>query len=234
MYGFNMVKKSERRLGTTEIAGILRREISQGILIAKERLPSERSLADTYGVARGTVRQALNLLARESLVEIRRSSGAYVTFNDVEIRNPVIENARPLELIDTRFALEPHICRLAVLHASQQDLDQAEELLAKMDASTTDPNAFSIADNAFHTLLVETTGNRLLIWIVSQINSVRNQEQWSRMRLLTLNASTISQYNVQHRHILNAIRAREPERAAVHMKQHLETARLSLTRGAST
>ena len=120
------------------------------------------------------------------------------------------------------------------MHASQQDLDQAEELLAKMDVSTTDPNAFSIADNAFHTLLVETTGNRLLIWIVSQINSVRNQEQWSRMRLLTLNASTISQYNVQHRHILNAIRAREPERAATHMKQHLETARLSLTRGAST
>jgi DNA-binding FadR family transcriptional regulator len=163
-----MVKKSERRLGTTEIAGILRREISQGILMAKERLPSERSLADTHGVARGTVRQALNLLAREGLVQIRRSSGAYVTFN------------------------------------------------------------------AFHTLLVETTGNRLLIWIVSQINSVRNQEQWFRMRLLTLNASTISQYNVQHRDILNAIRAREPERAAMHMKQHLETARLSLTRGAST
>ena len=232
MSGFNMVKKSERRLGTTEIAGILRREINQGILIAKERLPSERSLADTYGVARGTVRQALNLLAREGLVQIRRSSGAYVTFNDVEISNPVIENARPLELIDTRFALEPTISRLAVLHASQQDLDQAEELLAQMDASTTDPNAFSLADNAFHTLLVETTGNRLLIWIVSKINSVRNQEQWSRMRLLTLNASTISQYNVQHRHILNAIRAREPQRAAKHMKQHLETARLSLTRGA--
>ena len=75
-----MVKKSERRLGTTEIAGILRREISQGILIAKERVLSERSLADTYGVARGTVRQALNLLAREGLLEIRRSSGAYVTF----------------------------------------------------------------------------------------------------------------------------------------------------------
>ena len=73
-----------------------------------------------------------------------------------------------------------------------------------------------------------------MIWIVSQINSVRNQEQWSRMRHLTLNASTISQYNLQHRQILEAIRSREPELAASYMQQHLEAVRLSLTRAAST
>jgi GntR family uxuAB operon transcriptional repressor len=121
-----------------------------------------------------------------------------------------------------------------VLHASNDDFDQAEELLIKMDASVLDPNAFSIADKNFHSLLAKTTGNKLLIWIVSQINSVRNQEQWSRMRHLTLNASTISQYNAQHRQILDAIRSREPELAATYMQQHLEVARLSLTRAAST
>ena len=97
-----------------------------------------------------------------------------------------------------------------------------------------DPSAFSIADKAFHALLAKTTGNKLLIWIVSQINSVRNQEQWSRMRHLTLNTSTISQYNLQHRQIIEAIRSREPELAASYMQQHLEAARLSLTRAAST
>ena len=137
-------------------------------------------------------------------------------------------------MIDARFALEPHICRLAVLHATQQDLDKADQLLVQMDASVNDPNRFSEADNAFHTLLVKTTGNRLLIWIMSQINTVRNQEQWSRMRRLTLNENSIAEYNNQHRQVLNELKAREPERAAMLMQSHLETARLSLTRITST
>ena len=229
-----MSDRPQKRLGSTEIAGLLRREIGKGTLVAKDRLPPERLLAETYGVARGTIREALTKLANEGLVEIRQGSGTYVTFEATESTNTIIENARPLELIDARFALEPHICRLAVLHARQQDFDKAQELLATMEASPADPNSFAVADTAFHTLLAETTGNSLLIWVISQINSVRNQEQWSRMRHLTLNETTIAQYNTQHRLILNAIRTREPERAATLMKEHLETARLSLTRAAAT
>ena len=54
------------------------------------------------------------------------------------------------------------------------------------------------------------------------------------MRHLTLDSRTIGIYNVQHRQILNAVRTREPERAANIMKEHLETARLSLTRASET
>jgi len=223
-----------KKPGANEIAGLLRRQINDGILLDKERLPAERLLAETYAIARGTVRVALHLLVKDGILEIRPGSGAYVKYNNLEKNNLMMERAKPLELIDTRFALEPHICRLAVLHASPQDFDRAEELLSKMEASVRDPNAFSSADSAFHTLLVETTDNRLLIWIVSQINLVRNQEQWSRMRLLTLNEITITKYNAQHRQILDAVRKREPEEAATLMKQHLETARLTLTRAAST
>jgi len=74
----------------------------------------------------------------------------------------------------------------------------------------------------------------LLIWIIGQITSVRSQDDWTRMRQITLNPSIITQYNGQHRQILNALRTREPERAAKIMKEHLETARLSLTRAAET
>ena len=43
------------RFGSAEIAGILRRQISNGELTPRERLPAERRLAEIYGVARGTV-----------------------------------------------------------------------------------------------------------------------------------------------------------------------------------
>jgi GntR family uxuAB operon transcriptional repressor len=229
-----MTKNHKSRCGAPEIASILRQKINSGLLKTSERLPAERLLADTYSVARGTVRKALNILAIEKIVDIRPGSGTFVKFTQSEATHTIIENASPLELIDARFALEPHICRLAVLHATQQDLDKADQLLVQMDASVNDPNRFSEADNAFHTLLVKTTGNRLLIWIMSQINTVRNQEQWSRMRRLTLNENSIAEYNNQHRQVLNELKAREPERAAMLMQSHLETARLSLTRITST
>ena len=220
--------------GSAEIAGLLRQEIRQGTLVSQERLPAERVLAETYAVARGTVREALNQLSNDGLVEIRRGSGTYVLANDTFSANPVVENATPLELIDARFALEPHICRLAVLNARKQDLEKAEELVMQMENCLKEPAQFSIFDTAFHTLLAETTGNRLLIWIVGQINAGRNQDQWAQMRQLTLNEKTIAEYNSHHREVLEAIRGREPERAAIIMKQHLEAARLSLTRAAST
>ena len=229
-----MTKTRDLRNGTPEIASILRHQIDEGTLEANERLPAERLLANTYKVARGTVRRALNILTIEGYVEIRAGSGTYVKPKKLDYTHSVIENASPLELIDARLALEPHICRLAVLNATQNDFRKADQLLSEMDASVGDPNTFSEADNAFHTLLVETTGNRLLIWIMSQINTVRNQEQWSRMRHLTLNETSIAKYNQQHREILNKLRTREPDRAGELMKKHLETARLSLNRVAST
>lgn len=221
-------------MGASDLQRLLRDQIERGSYRLGDQLPAERVLAEEHGVARGTVREALTRLADAGLVEIRRGSGTYVTHRPIEDTGSVIENARPLELIDARFALEPHICRLAVLHAGRDDLDRAEAYLTEMEQSTGDPKRFSVADMAFHTLLAHSTGNGLLSWMVSQMSSVRDQEQWARMLRLTLTPETIEIYNAQHRRIFEAIRNREPETASAVMKEHLETARLSLTRAAST
>ncbi len=224
----------DQKFGAADIAALVRREISKGNLQLHDRLPPERVLAETYGAARGTVRKALTLLEEEGFVEIRRGSGTYVMHQPDLVSADAIDNATPLELMDTRFALEPHICRLAVLHGRPGDFDLMDTLCTRMEASTGDPAGFSEADTAFHRALVESTRNGLLIWIIDQIGNVRSQDDWTRMRHLTLDGPTIGTYNAQHRQILNAIRSREPERAANIMKEHLETARLSLTRAAET
>ena len=223
-----------QKFGSADLAAVLRREILSGALIANERVPAERTLAGEYGVSRGTVREALVQLARENLVESRPGSGTYVIYSRDAASVQAIETARPLELMDTRFALEPHLCRLAVLHATRADFEALEGLLDRMERAVADPVEFAEADSEFHSRLASTTGNNLLIWIVNQISSVRGYDEWTRMRQLTLNQATIIKYNTQHRQIVNAIRGREPERAALLMKEHLETARLTLTRSAAT
>ena len=229
-----MSQSAPRRLGASQVLQSLRTEIVDGSLQYGDQLPPERTLAERFGVARGTVREALTQLAASEHVEIRRGSGSYVIYRQGNQSNPAIENARPLELIDARFALEPHICRLAVLHAGHDDIEQAEAQLRIMEDSVEDPQRFSEADMRFHTLLARSAGNGLLAWVVTEISSVRDQKQWARMLRLTLTPETILTYNAQHRRILDAIADREPETAADEMKQHLETARLSLTRAAAT
>ena len=225
---------NDHKLGAADIAALIRREISKGNLQLHDRLPPERVLAETYGAARGTVRKALTRLEGEGYVEIRAGSGTYVVHKPDSTTTDAIENATPLELMDTRFALEPHICRLAVLHGRHSDFDRMDALCAKMEACIDDPVGFSEADTEFHRAIVDSTRNGLLIWIIDQIGYVRSEDDWTRMRHLTLDAQTIRTYNMQHRQILNAIRTREPERAANIMKEHLETARLSLTRASET
>ena len=164
----------------------------------------------------------------------KAGSGTYVIYQRDNSPTQAVENANPLELIDSRFALEPHICRLCVLHGRREHFEQLDTLCERMERSASDPIAFSDADTEFHRVLASATRNNLLIWIIDQINAVRSMDEWKRMRHLTLEPKIIQQYNVQHRNILDAIRSREPEKAANVMKVHLETARLSLTRAADT
>ena len=217
-----MTQATHRRLAAADVAAIIRRDILNQERVRHERLPAERILAEDHGVARGTVREALIQLQSESLVEIRPGSGTYVTYRPADAQSDAISQANPLELIDARFALEPHICRLAVIHGRRADFDRLDRLCAEMEAAATDATAFAEADTAFHRVLAECTGNGLLIWIISQINTVRSADDWTRMRQLTLDQPMIAAYNIQHRQILNAIRTREPERAAAMMKDHLE------------
>jgi GntR family uxuAB operon transcriptional repressor len=223
-----------KRQGAAAISLHLRTEIRKGNLQFHDKLPAERDMAEYYGVARGTVREALARLEKEKFVETRPGSGTYIVHKSTDTILSPIEDANPLELIDARFALEPHICRLAVLHGRIQEFDRLEALCDRMETSRIDPSSFSEFDTEFHKVLSKTTGNKLLIWMISQITAIRGQSDWQRMRQLTLNTKIIAEYNRQHRQIVMAIRTREPETAANLMKDHLETARLSLTRAAET
>jgi GntR family uxuAB operon transcriptional repressor len=220
------------RRSFSDVATELRRSIEDGTFQRFERLPPSRQLAEEFGVARNTLRGALSQLEKEGLLETRPGSGTYVTTDEDNVVPTAVEEASPLELIDARFALEPHICRLCVLHARREDFELLSALCSKMESSTKDPVSFAEADSAFHRGLAGATRNNLLIWLINQINTVRSLEEWTRMRHLTLNEQIIRHYNTQHREILNALRSREPERAAVKMKEHLESARMSLMRAA--
>lgn len=215
-----------------QIRSNIRQLIKDGKYSRFDRLPPSRELAEKYGVARNTIREALNLLEVEGYVETRANSGTYVIWQQENLIPKPVEHASPLQIIEARFALEPHTCRLCVLHGNKQDFDKIESLCDKMDKLYSAPIAFAECDAEFHALLAKTTKNELLMWLIDQINTSRTLEEWMKMRRLILNEEVIKEYNIQHRKILAALRERSPELAANMMKNHLESARIALMRSA--
>lgn len=215
-------------MNAAEIAGHLRKQIASARFALNERLPPERSLAERFDVARGTVREALKQLEDMGFVERRAGSGTYVTWSETQETRSVVEITRPLELVDSRFAVEPHMCRLVVLHATELELARLETHLETMEACVHDPEGFADADEDFHMALANCTQNPMIQWMMSKMQEIRSHSQWARMRTLTLTPEIIMLYNQQHRTIVNAITDRDPERAAEAMKEHLSTARRSL------
>jgi GntR family uxuAB operon transcriptional repressor len=220
-------------MNAADIAGTLRKQIASARFARNDRLPPERVLADQYGVARGTVREALKQLEDTGFVERRAGSGTYVTYSERDETRSIVETTRPLELIDARFAVEPQMARLAVLHATEFDLAKAEAHLQAMETCGGDPLAFADADDRFHLALARCSQNALIVWMMQKMHEVRSHAQWARMRTITLEPEIIALYNRQHRAIVDAIRARDAEAAGRLMKEHLESARRSLVEAAS-
>ena len=119
------LRDRSHKVGAGDIAVQVRRRITGGELLNGERLPPERAFAEQFGVSRGTVRDALRRLEEAGFVEKRPGSGTYVTCSEVETAS-IARSTSPLELIDTRYALEPQIVRLAVLNATERALAKAD------------------------------------------------------------------------------------------------------------
>ena len=215
--------------GVTVIAEELKEAIEGGQYGHGHRLPAERDLASHYRASRTTVREALALLETEGMVIRKVGSGTFVNRPAARFPGQIADITSPLELMEVREAIEPHLARMAVVHASAKDLDRLEKTLAKVETFGEDQAAFADADEAFHLALAEATGNPLMVWIYGQINDVRCHEQWTEMKRKVLGRKAIEIYNRQHRAMVEAIRKRDAKAAMTAVRAHLDQARRDLT-----
>lgn len=211
------------------IAAQLRQAILDGVYADGERLPAERQLAAALSSSRTTVREALRILEHGKLVTRRVGSGTFVTFRPDAGDEDVAEVTSPLELVEVRIAVEPHMVRLATLHATMRDLDRLAEALDALAEAGTNTEVFTKWDRSFHQAIAEATHNPLLISIYRQINHVRGHRQWNAMKDKVLTPDSIDAYNRQHRAIYDALRARDADQAVEIVRAHLVAARQQLS-----
>jgi GntR family uxuAB operon transcriptional repressor len=214
--------------GAAVIAAQLREAITSGTYAHGQRLPAERHLAAHFGASRTTVREALRQLEDQTLVTRRVGSGTFVNRPAAAPDEAIVEVISPLELIEVRQVIEPHLARMAVVHATARDLERMAEALAQLEGADADQERFSSADERFHLALAEAADNRLMVWLYRHINEIRGHAQWGAMKRKILTPATIDLYNQQHRALYDAIRSRDVETAVRVITLHLDKARRDL------
>ena len=217
-------------LGVGSIAARLRRAIATGLYADGDRIPPERQLASAFGSARSTVRKALDQLEGEGIVVRRVGSGTFVTYAGPlhSQTGEIADFISPLQLIDARLAVEPHMARLAGLHATARDLEGLAEVLGKLEAAGADKELFTTLDARFHLAIARASRNPLLVHVYEQINLVRSRAQWALVKDKVLSQKQIAAYNKQHRGIYLALQRRDTGAVAMLITQHLEKARADL------
>jgi GntR family uxuAB operon transcriptional repressor len=208
--------------GTTgNVAAQLRRRILDGEYAFEERLPAERSLAEEFGVARGTIRSVLQILEDQHLVTRQVGSGTYVTHREITNQQEIASVTSPLEMNEVRIAIEPQMVRLAIANASARELHELREALRLCEECGGDPEKFARGDAAFHMALAHCSRNKLMYWLYERISEVRLHSQWRTMKAKLLTPERIAFYNTQHRNIYEAVAARDTPTAVQLIKQHL-------------
>lgn len=186
----------------------IRTDIIRMRLRPGERL-SEKELGLRFGTSRTPVREAIVRLVEDGLIEVRPQRGTYVA----RISLQAVQRARFV-----RSALELAIIREAAEHGvSEAVLEEAKRAIASQENARSDPERFTTADDMFHRTFANGVGYGD-IWSV-----VENQKaQFDRIRFLSIpNVTPVDHLIEQHRMILSAVEARDPDRAENTLREHL-------------
>ena len=209
-----------------QIADQLRALIQSGEFVAGNRLPAERDLAKQLGVSRPSVREALIALEVEGWVEARTGSGVYVLdrAQHTQSAEKTIATTEwgPLELIRARRVVEGEMAAIAALQAKRKHLDAMRQALADM---TRDASAGVLpleGDRAFHSAIVESTGNVVLVETVHSFWDSRRGPLFTRLGGYFETVQSWRSAIAEHTTILDAIAAHDGPAARAAMHTHMD------------
>lgn len=183
-----------------------------------ERLPSERTLAGELGVARNTVRDALDILETHGVIRRRAGSGSFVTgrtggADPDEAAGDVAADVSPLDLQVMRGIIEPDMMRLAIVNMPPREIEALAAILSDMEAVQSDAARFARLEEEFHRQIARGTANPLVAACYDLVIDARRQSFRAALNRRHLTPRRIQDYQRRYNTLFNAIAARDIETA---------------------
>ncbi|EJB07081.1 transcriptional regulator [Rhizobium leguminosarum bv. trifolii WSM597] len=213
---------------STLVASSISREIAQGRLKPGDQLPTEQQLAQTFGVSRNVVREAIARLRSEGRIWSQQGRGAFVAdqpnATTLTIDYEALQQAAAFQsLFELRGILEVEAAALAAKRRTGDDLTAMKEALVTMRDAPYGSVMWLKTDLEFHKTVAAATGNLYMVQFLMFVSErVRESilASGNQQRSEDLAAVTLG----EHQRILDAIEAGDGDEARDAMRAHLHGA----------
>lgn len=204
--------------------------ILRGILRPGERLPSERDLADRFGVSRPSLREAVADLQDRGLLTTRAGSGIFVAdvlgnaFSEALIDLFARHDDAVSDYVSFRRDIEGLAAQRAARLASDTDIQVIDAIFRKMEAAHAkgDPEREARLDAEFHMAIVEASHNVVMLHMMRSMFQLLQEGVFYNRQVMFRQSSMRNMLLDQHRAINVALCQRDPEAAQAAVIQHLD------------
>lgn len=216
-----------RRTLAEEIRRQIQQQIVEGILPAGTRLPSERQLCEEFGVARTSVREAIQGLVSVGLLE-RRGNRVHVTEELPTVRTDTDGRETQVhELFEVRRVIELPMTELAACRATDEERAELVEIAERFGADLP-IEKFRALDRTFHWALARASHNALLAEVYGKVlAALFDSDEWESMLTNERNTEAVRRIikssGQEHRQIAAAIAQGEAVGALEAVANHLDT-----------
>jgi DNA-binding FadR family transcriptional regulator len=207
-----------------EVADRIRALMLDGSFPPGEPIPSERHLAERFGVSRGSIRDALRTLETIGLLETRHGQGTFALELSVDRLVAPLASVMAYrsdlqdELLDVRRMFEPAVARAAALRATDEDVADLERILDAQRQKLTSGQSAIVEDSAFHAVLARATRNRVVMSIMATLNDLLVESRTHSLEQTGRPARSIE----GHEAVVAALRVRDADAASQAMYNHID------------
>ncbi len=212
------------RLAAAGIAKSLKARIESGEW-ADSKMPPERELAESFGVARNTVRRAIGMLSASVPISREVGRGTFFESSSQTSLHQIIarmEGSSPADMMEIRQLLEPTAAAFAATNASAGELSHVAEAHERASAATEMPD-FEHWDAELHHRIFACSRNELLRDLHNILRVLRNQNPWFDMKKRSFSQERRENYCREHQVFVDALFRRDPDAAREAMRKHLRS-----------
>jgi GntR family transcriptional repressor for pyruvate dehydrogenase complex len=216
----------EKNSISDDIVQQIMKQISIGNLQPGQRLPSERDLCKSFNAGRSSLREALRCLSIMGVLNARVGEGTSVAIDGSKFLETVMQWCFITEkydiknLMELRIALEGLAAARSAERATEEDIQNMDNLISRMEIAVSDPKRFGALDLQFHVCIARSSQNQVIFDLVLLI---RGQLARAISAVLVLPQARPLSIE-EHTAILKAIKRRNPEAARKAMQAHLQAA----------
>lgn len=202
------------------VANLLQAMILDGRLKQGACLPSQRELAEQFGVSRASLREALSVLETLGLLSVKPGKGVFVTV--MEERAPLwqfAERGSARDVYEARLALEVSATGLAAQRLGPTGLAELTRMVGDLRQACEQTNLIGMvtADMAFHDSIMEASGNPLIAAMYRPVREMMVASQ----RLPLARQVKLDDTVREHEIILACLQRRDGAAAAEAMRSHI-------------